>query len=114
MSRYERVASQIKREISNILHDELKDPRIGFITVTRVELSFDLKFAKIYYSVFGDSQQKIDTAKGLERARGFIRRLIAQRMDLKFTPEISFKEDDSIDRGFHIDEEIKKMKSPQR
>ncbi|MCX7662003.1 MAG: 30S ribosome-binding factor RbfA, partial [Candidatus Omnitrophica bacterium] len=90
MSRYARVASQIKKEISNILHDDLKDPRIGFITVTRIELSPDLRFARIFYSVFGSPQEKTNTAKGLENATGFIRRLVAQRMNLKFVPEITF------------------------
>jgi ribosome-binding factor A len=109
MSRYERVASQIKKEISNILHDDLKDPRIGFITVTRIELSLDLRFAKVYYSVLGNAQQKINTSKGLESATGFIRRLVAQRLNLKFVPKISFKEDDSIEESLRLDEKIKEL-----
>jgi|YelNatPaOPRAMG01_1025707.scaffolds.fasta_scaffold00119_50 ribosome-binding factor A len=113
MSRHERVASQIKREISNILHDNLKDPRIGFVTVTRIELSMDLRFARIYYSVFGDAQQKLDTSEALKSATGFIRRLVAQRLNLKFIPQISFREDDSIEVGFRIDEEIERLKKTQ-
>jgi len=113
MSRYERVASQIKREISNILHDDLKDPRIGFITVTRIELSLDLRFAKVYYSVLGNSQQKMNASRGLESACGFVRRLVAQRLNLKFVPEISFKEDSSIEESLRLDEKIKELKKSE-
>jgi len=111
MSRYERVKCAIEKEVSIILHDYLKDPRIGFITVTRVDLSADLRLAKIYYSVLGDIKQKANTSKGLEHAGGFIRRMIAQRLNLKFTPEIFFKEDNSIEESIYLEQEIEKLKN---
>jgi ribosome-binding factor A len=110
MFRHARVLNQIKREISNILHDDLKDPRIGFITVTRIELSLDLRYAKIYYSVLGNEEQRVKTSEALKNACGFIRKLLTQRLDLKFSPEIFFKEDSSIEEGFKVFEELDKLK----
>ncbi|MCM8799220.1 MAG: 30S ribosome-binding factor RbfA [Candidatus Omnitrophica bacterium] len=110
MSRVQKVAEALKREISNIIHDELKDPRIGFITVLRIELSSDLKFARIYYSVLGNSKEKESTASALENAKGFIRREVAQRLTLKFVPEIVFKEDKSVEESIFLEEEIRRLR----
>lgn len=110
MSRMEKVAQAVKKEISNIIHDEIKDPRLGFITVTRVEVSKDLRVAKIHYSVLGDAEAKENTSAALESAKGFVRRLIGQRVELKFTPEIIFREDKSIDYSFQLEEEFNKIK----
>lgn len=110
MSRLEKVKQAIKKEISNIIHGELKDPRIGFVTVTRVELTKDLRFAKIYYSVLGSSVEKEKAGLAIENAKGFIRRLISQNIDLRFTPELIFKEDRSMEYSIRIQEELEKLK----
>lgn len=110
MARYEKVAGTLKKEISNIIHDELKDPRLGFVTVTRVELTQDLRYAKIFFSVLGKDEEYQKTKAALDSALGFIRRLIAQRVKLQFVPEITFKEDRSSEYSIRIEgilEEIK-------
>jgi ribosome-binding factor A len=104
MARYERVAEAIKKEVSLIIHDELHDPRLGFVTITRVELTPDLRYAKIFFSVLGKDQDYQRTREALDSALGFIRRLIAQRINLRFAPEISFKEDRSSEYSIKIQE----------
>ena len=96
-----RINDEVKKELSLVLR-EVKDPRIkdAFISVTSVEVSGDLKFAKVYYSaMMGD---KKEVAKGLKSSAGFIRREIARRLNLRMTPEFSFYEDHSIEHGAHI------------
>ena len=96
-----RINDEVKKELSIILR-EVKDPRISdaFISVTSVEVSGDLKFAKVYYSaMMGD---KKEVAKGLKSSAGFIRREIARRLNLRMTPEFSFYEDHSIEHGAKI------------
>jgi len=111
MARYEKVAETLKKEISNIIHDELKDPRLGFITVTGVELSQDLRFAKIFFSVLGKEEDYQKSKAALDSALGFIRRLIAQRIKLQFVPEIVFKEDRSIEYSIKIEEILQEIKN---
>ena len=110
MSRYDRVAQAIKKEASIILHDELKDPRLGFITITRVELTQDLRSAKIFFSVLGKDDAHKKTKEALNSASGFIRRLIAQRINLRIAPEIIFKEDRSIEYSVRIQEVLEQIK----
>lgn len=109
--RVEKVANAIKKEISGIIHDELSDPRLGFITIMRVELTKDLRLAKVYFSVMGSDSQKENAKEGIESASGFIRRLIGQRIKLRFTPEIIFKLDNSIEYSIDIAEKIEKIKN---
>ena len=97
--RKERVNDSVMQEVSMILR-EVKDPRVGMITVTGASVSGDLKYAKIYFSAFdGDVKE---TLKGLKSASGFIRSQLAQRLNLRATPEFTFVEDDSIAYGAHI------------
>jgi len=115
MSRQDRVAEAIKKEISLIIHDELKDPRLGFVTITSVELSPDLRYAKILFSVLGEEEDYRKTKEALESALGFIRRLIAQRINLRFAPEIIFREDRSTEYSVKIQkvlDEIKELNKP--
>ena len=96
-----RINDEMQKELALILR-EIKDPRIkdAFISITSVEVSGDLKFAKVYYSaMMGD---KKEVAKGLKSSAGFIRREIARRLNLRMTPEFSFYEDHSIEHGAHI------------
>lgn len=100
--RIEKLQELIKQEMSKMLLKELKDPRIGFVTVTDVEMTGDLREAKIYVSVMGGAEQVKSSLEGLNSALGFIRREIGQRIRLRFTPEISFALDTSLDYGDHI------------
>ncbi|MBR0061107.1 MAG: 30S ribosome-binding factor RbfA [Selenomonadaceae bacterium] len=100
--RIEKLQELIKQEMSKMLLKELKDPRIGFVTVTDVEMTGDLREAKIYVSVMGGEEQVKSSLEGLNSALGFIRREIGHRIRLRFTPEISFALDTSLDYGDHI------------
>ena len=108
--RLKRITEEIKREVGRIIHDEVRDPRIGFITITKVNLSPDLHVAKVYFSILGDNKQLRDTEIGLERSKGFIRRLLGQRVKIRYTPEIVFKLDENIAYGVHISEILDKIK----
>lgn len=117
MSRQEKVAGALKKEISIIIHDELKDPRLGFVTITRAQVTPDLRQAKIFFSVLGKDQDYKKTKEALDSSQGFIRRLIAQRIRLRFTPEIIFREDRSSEYSIHIQEildEIKELNEPKK
>ncbi len=97
-----RVGDLLQREISEILERELKDPRIGFLTITRVELSDDLKWARVFYSVFGTEEEREKSHEGLQSATGFIKRLLGERTRLKYLPDIVFLFDDSLEKGREI------------
>ena len=97
-----RLAEAIKKEVSDILHNEIKDPRIGFVTVTMVDVTADLRYAKIFISVLGNGEQQKITEETLNRATSYIRSELGKRIRLKFTPEITFKMDDSIERGTRV------------
>ncbi|MFH1201333.1 MAG: 30S ribosome-binding factor RbfA [Candidatus Omnitrophota bacterium] len=110
MSRSDKVSSTLLKEVSSIIHDEIKDPRLGFITVTDVELTDDLRNAKIYLSILGAPDQERQSLLVLEHAKGFIRKLIAERISLRFVPEIIFRVDKSIEYGMRIEEQLAKIK----
>jgi len=97
-----RLAEEFKKEISDIIKNEVKDPRVGFVSVVSVDVSVDLRYAKVYISVLGDEKSISDTIKALKSATGFIRREIARRIQLRYTPEITFIYDDSIAHGAKI------------
>jgi ribosome-binding factor A len=111
--RKERVGDQIRKEVSYIIQSELKDPGIGFVTITDVELSEDLKSAKIFYSVFGDEKNKLDSSRALQRAIFFVQREIGKRMRLKYTPKIRFIFDDSVERGARIEKTLEELRSSE-
>ncbi len=108
--RPQRLGELLKEEISDILLREVKDPRIGFVSVTDVEVSGDLKHAKVFVSVYGDEKEQQDTMKGLDTATGYIRKLIGERITVYHTPEIVFRYDNSIEHGAHISELLEKIK----
>ncbi|RDI47413.1 30S ribosome-binding factor RbfA [Falsibacillus pallidus] len=101
--RMNRVGEQMKKELGDIIGKKIKDPRIGFVTVTDVEVSGDLQQAKVFITVLGDEEQKENTLKGLAKAKGFIRSEIGQRIRLRKTPELIFEFDESIDYGNRIE-----------
>lgn len=98
-----RVGEQIKKELSLLIQNELKDPRIGFVTVTGVEVTNDLSQAKVYLSVLGDEAQKQGSLKGLDKANGFLRSELGKRIRLRHVPELIFKMDESIAYGSRIE-----------
>lgn len=100
--RAKRVAEAIRSEVADILAREMKDPRLGFATVTDVEVSGDLRHVKIFVSVMGDETQVSDTMAALESAQGFIRSEIGKRIRLRYTPEITFRHDTSIEHGARV------------
>ena len=95
-SRPERVADQIRAEVTTMIARELHDPGIGFVTITRVQVSPDLQHARLYYTSLGDAEARKNTARALERASGFMRRQIGQRLRLRRAPEIHFQFDETI------------------
>ena len=108
--RPERVQETLRREISKIVHNELKDPRVGFLTITRVELTRDLRYAKVYFSALGEIKEKRLALKGLTSAKGFIKGLIGDRIKLRFMPEIAFKIDDSLEHTKKLYDLMDKLK----
>lgn len=100
--RMAQVADLIKVEVSDLLRKEMKDPHLGFVTVTEVEVSPDLRHARIFVSVMGSEEETQESLKALSRACGFLRRELGQRIRLRYIPELSFKLDTSIARGDRI------------
>lgn len=99
--RAQKVADQIQRELSAILHRELRDPRVGMITLTGVEVSPDCAHATVYFTCL-DSSHVADATTGLRRAGGFLRTQLAKRIKLYTAPELRFVYDESIERGAHL------------
>lgn len=111
--RKDRVGDQIRKEVSQIVQKELKDPGIGFVTITDVELSDDLKNAKIFYSVLGDEKSKSDSSQALDRAVFFVQREIGKRMRLKYTPKMRFIFDNSLEKGARIEKRLEQIRLSQ-
>lgn len=115
MDRTSRIAEEIKRELSDLIRNHIKDPRLPeFVSVTAVKVTKDLRYAKVYVSVLGDEGKKKDTLAALESAAGFIRHEIGQRINLRYTPEFSFKLDDSIEHGMYLSKLIEKTMGHDR
>jgi ribosome-binding factor A len=112
--RSNRVGEQMKKELSDIIGRKIKDPRIGFVTVTDVQVSGDLQQAKVYISVLGDEEQRENTLKGLATAKGFIRTEVGKRIRLRKTPEIIFEWDDSINYGNRINTILHQLQADDR
>ena len=109
MSRAERVANEIKHKICHIIYTEIKDPRIGFITITGVDVSSDLQNAKVYFSVFGDTKQKEASQNALKAASGFIRKQLGMCIKMRYTPILDFRLDESIEYGQKIEDVFRKI-----
>ncbi|WP_274361417.1 30S ribosome-binding factor RbfA [Paenibacillus thermotolerans] len=106
-----RVGEQLKKELSHIIQTELKDPGIGFMTVTGVDVTNDLSQAKVYISVLGSEEQRATTLKSLARGKGFIRTELGKRMRLRHVPELLFQFDTSIDYGSRIEKLLESINS---
>ena len=103
--RHVQVAEEIQQIVSYLIQRELKDPRIGFATITNVEVTTDLRFARIYVSVMGSDEERKDTMAALQSARGFVRHEVATRMTTRTVPEIQFK----LDRGLEYSDQINRL-----
>lgn len=108
-SRPERVADQIRAEVTEMIAREVHDPGIGFVTVTRVQVSPDLQHARVYYTSLGDEVARRNSARALERASGFMRRQIGQRLRLRRAPEIHFHFDESIGHQDRVEQLLKEI-----
>lgn len=108
--RAQRVAEQMRKEITDVLLREVSDPRTKNATVTSVDVTGDLQQATVYYTVLGDdAEKKAETQAGLDKAKGFIRREIGSRIRLRKTPELAFEYDSSVAYGSHIDSLIRDL-----
>lgn len=101
--RQESVGRQLQEEIARILRNDIDDPLIGFVTITGVDMSPDLRHARVYFSVLGDDEQKRESGKGIRRAAKFIRGLIAERMELRYTPTLRFELDETAEKAQRIE-----------
>ncbi len=110
--RPERVAELIKKEVSDLLQRDVKDPRIGFVTVTDVEVSGDLRHAKVFVSILNGNKE--ETMEGLDATIGFMRSEIGKRIRLRHTPEVIFRYDDSIETGTRVFKILKDIKTDER
>jgi ribosome-binding factor A len=110
-NRSKKVATQIKNEIGNLLQTQIKDPLIGFVTITNVLISDDLRNAKVYFSVLGDSKQKNKSIQGLNRARTYIQSEIGSKLGLRYVPIVNFYIDETLEYQEHINELLKSLDS---
>lgn len=109
MSRMDRVNQQLKRVIGQIIHRELSDPRLEFVSITHVDTSKDLRNAHVYFSVLGDADQAAFAQEGLDSARGMIKRFIGREVNLRYTPDLIFSYDESIEKGIRIESTIQEI-----
>ena len=110
IKRINRISEEVRKTVSELLTREIKDPRIDPMTsVTKVEVTRDLRYANIYVSVLGDKDVKEDTLKGLESAKGFIRKEIGSKIDLRYVPEPIFHLDETIEQGLYMSKLIEKV-----
>ncbi|ASJ54306.1 30S ribosome-binding factor RbfA [Brevibacillus porteri] len=108
-TRISRVGEEIKKELSLVLQRGLKDPRVGFVTVTDVEVSSDLQLAKVFVSIFGSEEERKASLAGLTKAKGYLRTEIGKRVKLRHIPDFVFKLDESIDYGSKIESILREI-----
>ena len=110
-SRPDRVAEQIRQELSVLIAREVQDPGIGLLTITRVKVTPDLQQARVFYTIIGDDTARKETAKGLGRALPFLRRQVGQRLRLRHVPELQFLYDESIEQQDRIERIIQDIQA---
>jgi ribosome-binding factor A len=113
-SRRARIADQIQRELAETIRVELRDPRVGLITLTGVELSRDQSHAKVFFTVLGAESAAEDAAEGLQRAAGFLRTQLAHRLTTRKVPELHFEFDESVERGVRLSRLIDEAVAPPK
>jgi ribosome-binding factor A len=113
--RLQQVADEIQRVVGEVIQYELKDPRVGFATVTSVDVSADLQRATVRVSIMGEPDEQAETLEGLQRARGFIRKRVAEEMrHMRFTPELRIVHDTSLDYSIRIQEVLREVEAERR
>ncbi len=112
--RQEKLGELIAAELSQLLRTRVKDPRVGFASITRVEVSGDLRHAKVYVSVMGTPEEQAATMQALKHANGFLRHEVAERITLRYMPELIFKLDTSIEEGSRILALIQQIEDEER
>jgi ribosome-binding factor A len=110
--RTERLGEEIREEVARMVTGELKDPRIGFVTVTRVDLGPDLRQARIFVGVLGTEKQRQTSLTGLKQAAGFMRRALGQRLRLRHTPELVFQYDEGLDASDRVARLLDEIQRP--
>lgn len=112
--RRDRVADQILRDASQILFREVKDSEIGFVTLSRVEVTKDLRFAKIYYTAMGSDEEQARSSRALYRCRAFMQSRIGKLLGIRHTPEISFEFDKGLDHSLRVNELINRIENERK
>ena len=112
-ARRARIADQIQRELADLIRLEVRDPRVGLVTVTGVELSRDQSHAKVFITALGSASEASGALEGLRRAAGFLRTSLAHRLTTRTVPELSFSYDESIERGIRLTRLIDEAVSPK-
>jgi ribosome-binding factor A len=107
--RVERIAEQIREELSQMISAEVRDPGVGLVTITRVKVTADLSLARVYWTVLGESKERKETAKALDRTVPYLRRLLSQRLTLRRSPEIKFQYDESVAAQDRIERIIQEL-----
>ena len=107
--RLSRVKETLKEKISQIIQKELKDPRIGFVTITSVDVSKDLKYATVFLSILGNDEKRKECLVGFESAKGYIKSELGKRVRIKFLPDLKFEIDQTIDEGIRISKLINQV-----
>lgn len=110
-NRSHRVGDQILREISDLLLKKVKDPRLKGVTLTDVSVSRDLRRAYVYYSIFGEGEQKKQVQEGFDSAKGYIRREIGERLQLRYVPDVQFRHDNSLEYGQKMERILEELSS---
>jgi ribosome-binding factor A len=117
-ARHARIGDQIQRELAELVRTELRDPRIGMVTLTGVEISRDQSHAKVFFTILGPEAAAREAGEGLTRAAGFLRSQLAHRLSTRTVPELHFEHDESVERGMRlsklIDEAVKPTVPPKR
>jgi ribosome-binding factor A len=113
-TRQRKVQELLVQEISDIIRKEVRDPRVGFVTITDAEITSDLRHAKVFFSVLGSEEQKADTTTALNRAAGFVRAEFARRAQMRFVPDIRFQFDTSVERGARIGQLLEQVRQNER
>jgi ribosome-binding factor A len=106
-----RINEEIKKEISDIIRNEIRDPRLtAMVSVTRVDVTKDLRFAKVFVSIFGNEDEKKNSFNALKSSAGFLRREVGHRVNLRYTPELTIELDNTIEHGMHINALLETIK----
>lgn len=110
--RRQRIGDQIKVELADLVHNDVRDPRVGFVTFTEVRMSPDLKYARVYVSILGEPDEREETLAALVRAGGFLRGHIGKRLKLRFVPELRFVLDETLEQSERIEELLEESGDP--